>query len=114
MNIREYRRLTEEEREEEFKNRGVFIDKYSDPYGDIKTDELRENIDVFSLHSFFVYAYRKSGGVYSIISIQGVIDYLEPDNLQVWLRTNPYFHKYYITEVKSYERKTDKRNERNR
>jgi len=108
MNIKEFKRLTKEQQEEEFNSRRVFIQIYADKYRDIKTDKLREKIEVFSLHSFFVYAYRKRGGVYSVINIQGVIDYLEPESLQVWLRTNPYFHKYYITEVKIYETKRTK------
>jgi len=109
MNIKEFRRLSKEAQVEELKSKGVFIEVYADSYKDIKTDKLREKIEVFSLYSFYVYAYRKRGGVYSVINIQGVIDYLEPESLQVWLRTNPYFHKYYITEVKSYETKRTKR-----
>jgi hypothetical protein len=100
MNIKEFRKLNNEGQEEEFMSNRVFIEIYTDPYKDINNDILRERIEVFKLFSFYVYAYKKLNGFYSIINIQGVIDYLEPDKLEIWFKNNFNFHKRYITEVK--------------
>ena len=85
MNIKEFRRLPEETREKELKENGVFIEVYTDPYNDVESVYLKDKILVYRLYSFFVYCYKTKVGSLSFISTQGVIDYLEPKNLNNWL-----------------------------
>jgi hypothetical protein len=85
MNIKEFRLLPERTREKEVIDNGVFIEVYKDLYNDVKSKYLKDKILLYRLHSFYVYCYKTKLGGLSIISIQGVIDYLEPKNLNKWL-----------------------------
>ena len=86
MNIKEFMLLPERTREKEVTDNGVFIEVYTDSYNDVKREFLKDKILLYRLYSFFVYCYENKLGDLSIISIQGVTDYLEPKNLENWLK----------------------------
>ena len=85
MNIKEYKKLPIWEQENLLFKEGVFIEIYKDTYNDIKNKRLKKKILLYRLFSFFIYCCKTEEGYLSIISIQGVIDYLEPKNLEEWL-----------------------------